>query len=91
MTGDFREVRRHRYGSMAITSMRWHPKSTNLCYASTADGKIICCNSNDSTSAESIKGISYDDTWSDMWENPELPGSSFASHMEPMVAPNLSM
>ena len=58
MTGDFREIRRQRYGSLAITAMRWHPKTTYMCYAASADGKVIYCNSADYTTSEIIKGRS---------------------------------
>ena len=57
MTGDFREIRRHRYGSLAITSMRWHPKVSYMCYAASADGKVIDGNSADYTTSEIIKGV----------------------------------
>lgn len=54
-TGEFvKELRKPRYGGLQIMCIRFHPKVNHILLASTADGKVYECNTNDGSVVEII-------------------------------------
>lgn len=51
------ELRKSRYGGMAIMCMRFHPKAHHILLASTSDGKIFSCNTDTGAIEEFASGI----------------------------------
>lgn len=51
------ELRKSRYGGMAIMCMRFHPKAHHILLASTSDGKIFSCNTDTGAVEEFASGI----------------------------------
>lgn len=50
------ELRKSRYGGMAIMCMRFHPKAHHILLASTSDGKIFSCNTDTGAIEEFASG-----------------------------------
>jgi hypothetical protein len=51
------ELRKSRYGGMAIMCLRFHPKATHILLATTSDGKIFSCNTNTGDIEEFVSGM----------------------------------
>nr|XP_022315770.1 WD repeat-containing protein 5-like [Crassostrea virginica]XP_022315771.1 WD repeat-containing protein 5-like [Crassostrea virginica]XP_022315772.1 WD repeat-containing protein 5-like [Crassostrea virginica] len=51
------ELRKSRYGGMAIMCMRFHPKAHHILLATTSDGKIFSCNTNTGDIEEFVSEI----------------------------------
>ena len=51
-----KELRKHKYGALAVTCMRFNPKEQHILFAATSEGNVHACNTQDSIVQEVVDG-----------------------------------
>ena len=52
-----KELRKHKYGALAVTCIRFSPKDHNVLFAATSEGNVHACNTVDTTVQDIVDGL----------------------------------